>query len=71
MTRFVRRSSRRLVAVLALATTTALPALVVIAGQSPADAKVKDDDASAQVMTGLTATTAPPATMAPDSTKWH
>ena len=38
MPRFVNRSSRRLVAVLALATTTAVPALVIIAGQTPASA---------------------------------
>jgi len=38
MPRFVSHSSRRLVAVLALATTTAIPALVVIAGQTPASA---------------------------------
>ncbi|HEY5014951.1 MAG TPA: hypothetical protein VIK61_19855 [Acidimicrobiia bacterium] len=36
MSRFVNHSSRRLVAVLALATTTAVPALVVISGQAPA-----------------------------------
>jgi hypothetical protein len=36
MPRFLRHSARRLVAVLALATTAAVPALVVIAGQAPA-----------------------------------
>jgi len=39
MPRFIRNSSRptrRLVAALALATTTAVPALVIIAGQTPA-----------------------------------
>ena len=41
MPRFVSHSSRRLVAVLALATTTAVPSLVIIAGQSPAGAQVK------------------------------
>ena len=39
MPRFISHSSRRLVAALALATTTAVPALVVIAGQTPAPAQ--------------------------------
>ena len=38
MPRFISHSSRRLVAALALATTTAVPALVIIAGQTPASA---------------------------------
>ena len=36
MPQIISHSSRRLVAVLALATTTAVPALVIIAGQTPA-----------------------------------
>jgi hypothetical protein len=40
MPRFASHSSRRLVAALALATTMAVPALVVIAGQTPASAAV-------------------------------
>jgi hypothetical protein len=40
MPRFVSHSSRRLVAVLALATTAAVPSLVIIAGQTPAPASV-------------------------------
>ena len=35
MPRFTSNSSRRLVAALALATTTVVPALTVIAGQTP------------------------------------
>jgi hypothetical protein len=38
MHRFTSHSSRRLVAALALATTTAVPALALIAGQTPATA---------------------------------
>ena len=38
MHRFTSRSSRRLVAALALATTTVVPAFALIAGQSPATA---------------------------------
>jgi hypothetical protein len=41
MPRFIRHSSRRFVAVLALATTAAVPSLVIIAGQTPASAAVK------------------------------
>ena len=41
MPRFISHSSRRLVAVLALATTAAVPSLVIIAGQTPASAGVK------------------------------
>ena len=40
MPRFIRLSSRRLVAALALATTLALPALTIIGGQTPANAAV-------------------------------
>ena len=36
MSRFTSNSSRRLVKVLALATTTAVPSLVIIGGQLPA-----------------------------------
>ena len=35
MHRFTSKSSRRLVAALAVATTTAIPALAIIAGQAP------------------------------------
>jgi hypothetical protein len=38
MSRFASRSTRRFVAALALATTTAVPALAIIAGQTPATA---------------------------------
>jgi hypothetical protein len=41
MPRFISRSSRRLVAALALAVTTAIPSLVIIGGQTPAGAKAK------------------------------
>jgi hypothetical protein len=64
MPRFVRRSSRRLVAILALATTTAVPALVVIAGQTPAEAKVKPAVSAVPAVTT-------PVTMSPDGNKWH
>ena len=59
MSRFVNHSSRRLVAVLALATTTAVPALVVIAGQTPASA----------ADTAYSATTT--VAVSPLSVKWH
>jgi len=36
MSRFTSRSTRRLVAALALATTAAVPSLALIAGQTPA-----------------------------------
>ena len=55
MPRFVSHSSRRLVAVLALATTTAVPALVVIAGQTPASAT----DAPTAVTARTTLTVSP------------
>jgi len=51
MSRFLSNSSRRLVAVLALATATAVPSLVVIAGQSPAGAKTKNAGATTTVVT--------------------
>jgi hypothetical protein len=51
MPRFISHSSRRLVAVLALATTAAVPSLVIIAGQTPASAGVK-----AKVVTTTVAT---------------
>jgi hypothetical protein len=41
MPRFISHSSRRLVAMLALATTAAVPSLVIIAGQTPASAGTK------------------------------
>jgi hypothetical protein len=41
MSRFISHSSRRLVTVLALATATAVPSLVIIAGQTPAGAGIK------------------------------
>ncbi len=41
MPRFISHSSRRFVAMLALATMAAVPSLVIIAGQTPASAKVK------------------------------
>ncbi len=41
MPRFISHSSRRFVAMLALATTAAVPSLVIIAGQTPASAGVK------------------------------
>ena len=56
MSRFLAHSSRRLVAVLALATATAVPSLVVIAGQTPAGAKTKG---------------ATPTTMSTNAVKWH
>jgi hypothetical protein len=58
MSRIFRHSSRRLVATLALATTTAVPALVIIAGQTPANAAT---------YTTTTTTLAP----APLLNKWH
>jgi len=39
MSRFVSHSSRRLVVALALATTTLVPALAIIGGQTPATAQ--------------------------------
>jgi hypothetical protein len=51
MPRFISHSSRRFVAVLALATTAAIPSLVIIAGQTPAWAKVKADTATTTVDT--------------------
>jgi hypothetical protein len=60
MSHFVRHSSRRLVAVLALATTTAVPALVVIAGQTPASAAP-----------GVSTVSTTVATVAPDGNKWR
>jgi hypothetical protein len=51
MSRFMTRSSRRFVAVLALATATAVPSLVVIAGQTPASAKTKSADPTTTVVT--------------------
>jgi hypothetical protein len=62
MSRFVRHSSRRLVTVLALATTTAVPALVVIAGQTPA---------SATDGIGISTVSTTVATVAPDGNKWR
>jgi hypothetical protein len=59
MRRFTSRSSRRLVATLALATTMAVPALTIIAGQTPASAA-----------SGATTTTTV-ATVVPDSFKMH
>lgn len=58
MSRIFRHSSRRLVATLALATTTAVPALVIIAGQTPANAA-----------TYATTTTAP--APSPNSVNWR
>ena len=51
MPRFISHSSRRLVAVLALATTTVVPSLVIIAGQTPASAKLKPATATTTVAT--------------------
>jgi hypothetical protein len=63
MPRFLTQSSRRLLAVAALVTATAVPS-VVIAGQTAAGANVN--------MTGTTASTrTPPSTMGTDSTKWR
>jgi hypothetical protein len=62
MSRFVRHSSRRFVAVLALATTTAVPALVVIAGQTPA---------SAADAPGISTVSTTIATVVPDGNKWR
>jgi multisubunit Na+/H+ antiporter MnhB subunit len=58
MSRFLNNSSRRLVAVLALATATAVPSLVVIAGQTPAGASTN----------GATTTVA---TMVTNGNKWR
>jgi hypothetical protein len=51
MSRFTNHSSRRLVAVLAFAITTAVPSLVVIAGQTAAGAKTKTVDPTTTVAT--------------------
>jgi hypothetical protein len=58
MSRFASHSFRRLVAVLALATTAAVPSLVIIAGQTPASAAVKAHSSTTTV-----------ATASPDNTK--
>jgi hypothetical protein len=55
MPRFISHSSRRFVAMLALATTAAVPSLVIIAGQTPASA-----------LSTKTTTT-----VSPNLVKWH